>query len=61
MTRDEVAQAAGSDVGELARAGDRGAAVAAMARGAGEVVNRLHAEGRLDGVLGLGGPEVPRW
>ncbi len=55
VTREEVAEAAGSDVGELARAGDRGAAVAAMARGAGEVLRRLHAEGRLDGVLGLGG------
>ena len=55
VTRDEVAQAAGADIGELARAGDRGAAVAAMARGAGEVVKRLHGEGRLDGVLGLGG------
>ena len=55
VTREEVARAAGADAGELARAGDRGAAVAAMARGAGEVVKRLHAEGRLDGVLGLGG------
>lgn len=55
VTREEVARAAGADVGELARAGDRGAAVATMARGAGEVVKRLYAEGRLDGVMGLGG------
>src|SRR5215204_4011436 len=55
VTRDEVARAAGADIGELARAGGRGAAGAAMAGGAGEVVKRLHAEGRLDGVLGLGG------
>jgi uncharacterized protein (UPF0261 family) len=55
VTRDEVARAAGADIGELARAGDRGAAVTAIARGAGEVVKRLHAQGRLDGVLGLGG------
>ena len=55
VTREEVARAGGADAGELARAGDRGAAVGAMARGAGEVVRRLHAEGRLDGVLGLGG------
>jgi uncharacterized protein (UPF0261 family) len=55
VTREEVARAAGADIGELARAGDRGAAVAAMAGGAGEIVKRLHAEGRLDGVLGLGG------
>jgi len=55
VTKDEVAQAVGADAGDLAEAGDRGLAVAAMARGAGEVVKRLHAEGRLDGVLGLGG------
>jgi uncharacterized protein (UPF0261 family) len=55
MTRDEVAAAAGVDAGELARAGDRGAAVEAMARGAAEVVERLHAEGRLDAIGGLGG------
>lgn len=55
VTREEVARAAGTDIEGLARAGDRGVAVAAMARGAGEVVKRLHAEGRLDGVVGLGG------
>jgi uncharacterized protein (UPF0261 family) len=55
VTREEVARAAGADVNELAAAGDRGAAVAVMARGAAEIVQRLHAEGRLDGVLGLGG------
>jgi uncharacterized protein (UPF0261 family) len=43
--------------GEVARAvyGDRGAAVEAMARGAEAVVRRLHDEGRLDGILALGG------
>ncbi len=43
--------------GEVARTeyGDRGAAVEAMARGAEEVVRRLHEEGRLDGILALGG------
>src|SRR5436190_19798164 len=40
---------------ELAAAGDRGAAVAAMGEGAAEVVERLHREGRLDGILALGG------
>ncbi len=55
VSGEEVARAGGADAAELAQAGDRGAAVAAMARGAGEVVKRLHAEGRLDGVLGLGG------
>ncbi len=55
MTREEVAAAAGADVGALAAAGDRGAAVETMARGAAEVVQRLHAEGRLDAIGGLGG------
>jgi uncharacterized protein (UPF0261 family) len=55
VTREEVAAAAGADVKAHAEAGDRGAAVEAMARGAAEVVKRLHAEGRLDAVGGLGG------
>ena len=53
--REEVAAAAGADVTELAAAGDRGAAIETMARGAAEIVQRLHAEGRLDGIAGLGG------
>jgi uncharacterized protein (UPF0261 family) len=53
--RDEVARAGGADVAALAAAGDRGAAVAAMCRGAEALVGRLHAEGRLDGILALGG------
>ena len=55
VTRQEVAQAAGADVAALAAAGDRGAAVETMARGAAEVVKRLHAEGKLDAIGGLGG------
>ena len=55
VTREEVARAAGTDVVALAAAGDRGAAIETMSRGAAEVVARLHAEDRLDGILGLGG------
>ena len=55
ITREEVAVAAGADVQALAAAADRGVAVTAMAEGAAAVVTRLHAEGRLDGILGLGG------
>jgi uncharacterized protein (UPF0261 family) len=55
VTRQEVAVAAGADVAALAAAGDRGAAVETMARGAAEVLLRLHAEGRLDAVGALGG------
>lgn len=55
VTRDEVAKAAGADLGRLVEAGDRGAAVETMSRGAAEIVARLHREGRLDGVVGMGG------
>jgi uncharacterized protein (UPF0261 family) len=37
------------------RWGDRGAAVEALGRAAAQIVQRLHAEGRLDGVLAVGG------
>ena len=55
MARDEVAKAAGARIEELASAGDRGAAVEVMARGAPVVVRRLFDEGRFDGILALGG------
>ena len=55
IAREEVATAAGSDLAALAAAGDRGAAMEAMGRGAAEIVKRLYSEGRLDGVLAVGG------
>jgi uncharacterized protein (UPF0261 family) len=55
VTREEVARAADADVHALAAADDRGAAVETMSRGAAEIVTRLHGEGRLDGILALGG------
>jgi uncharacterized protein (UPF0261 family) len=55
ISRQEVAEAAGANAQELAESGDRGAAVEAMARGAAEIVKELHAQGRLDAVLALGG------
>src|SRR5438132_1258384 len=55
VTREEVAKAVNADVAQLAAAGDRGAAVTAMAAGAEQVVKRLHEEGRLAGILALGG------
>jgi uncharacterized protein (UPF0261 family) len=51
IARDEVAP----NVAALASAADRGAAVTAMAAGAEAVVQRLHGEGKLDGILALGG------
>ncbi len=55
VSRFEVAAAGGADVARLADAGDRGAAVDTMARGAAALVTRLHGEGRLDAIVGLGG------
>jgi len=55
VSQDEVAAAAGAEIAALREAGDRGAAVDAMGRGAAEVVRRLHEEGRLDGILTVGG------
>jgi uncharacterized protein (UPF0261 family) len=55
VDRADVAAAAGADVAELAARGDRGAAVEAMSAGAEAVVVRLYDEGRIDGVLALGG------
>lgn len=55
ITRSAVAEAAGADADALATAADRGAAIDAMAAGAASVMARLHAEGRIDGVAGLGG------
>lgn len=52
---EEVARAAGADLAELRAAGDRGRAVEAMARGAAALAARLHAEGRIHGILSLGG------
>jgi uncharacterized protein (UPF0261 family) len=50
-----VAGAAGTSLDALREAGDRGAAMTAMGEGAAAVATRLHEEGVLDGVLGLGG------
>ncbi|MEV7617942.1 Tm-1-like ATP-binding domain-containing protein [Streptomyces sp. NPDC089799] len=55
VPREDVARAAGTELRELRATGDRGSAVTAMARGAEEVVLRLHAEGRLQAVLAIGG------
>ena len=51
----EVARAAGSDLEDLRAEHDRGRAMATMAQGAAEIARRLHAEGRIDGVIGMGG------
>jgi len=57
ITRSEVAAAAGHTLLKIRAAGSRGAAVEVMAHGVREVVLRLWHQGRLDGVLCLGGAE----
>lgn len=51
----EVARAAGTTLEALRARGDRGSAVDAMQSGLRKLVAALHADGRFDGVLGLGG------
>jgi uncharacterized protein (UPF0261 family) len=55
VSRAEVARAAGADIAALAAAADRGAAITTMAEGLVAVVLELHARGRLDGILAVGG------
>ena len=55
ITRELVASAAGRDLTELVAKHDRGEAMAAMALGASKVVRQLYDEGRIDGILGMGG------
>lgn len=55
ISRREIAAAGGADLDGLAAAKDRGTALAAMSAGAAAAMMRLYGEGRLDGILGLGG------
>ncbi|MFJ6479234.1 MULTISPECIES: Tm-1-like ATP-binding domain-containing protein [unclassified Streptomyces] len=55
VPREAVARAAGTQLSDLRTAADRGAAVTTMAKGAEATLLRLHAEGRLHGVLAIGG------
>jgi uncharacterized protein (UPF0261 family) len=55
VSREEVARAGGADLKQLVAQKDRGAAVAAMSRGATVLLPKLYAEGKLHGVIALGG------
>ena len=46
---------AGTSAEAVQRAGDRGKAVEAAARGVAKLITELHAAGKVDGVLSLGG------
>jgi uncharacterized protein (UPF0261 family) len=51
----EVAATGGRPLASLREEGDRGTAVDIMTQGSAKVVKKLYDEGRIDGVLGMGG------
>jgi uncharacterized protein (UPF0261 family) len=55
VTREAVFEAAGTTWAAVEAANDRGHAVTTAARGVAALISRLHAEGAVDGVIGLGG------
>lgn len=55
ITSAEVAAAGGSSLEALRAAEDRGQAMAVMATGSAAIVRSLHAEGRIDALLAIGG------
>jgi uncharacterized protein (UPF0261 family) len=55
VTREQVAAAAGTTVQALAALGDRGKALGFMLEGASSLVRQLQREGKLDGLIGIGG------
>jgi uncharacterized protein (UPF0261 family) len=55
IPREDVFAAAGTSLAAVQQAADRGRAIEAAARGVTRLVSELHAQGRVDGVLGLGG------
>ncbi|MEP6668027.1 MAG: Tm-1-like ATP-binding domain-containing protein [Chthoniobacter sp.] len=55
ITREEVATLAGVDLAALIARHDRGEAVTAMSLAAPIILSKLQAEGRIDGVISLGG------
>ncbi|MCB0084232.1 MAG: Tm-1-like ATP-binding domain-containing protein, partial [Caldilineaceae bacterium] len=52
---DQVAAAGGGDLAALREAHDRGDAMRVMSAGAPVIVSRLFAEGKFDGIIGMGG------
>ena len=55
ITREQVAEAAGIDLAALMAKKDRGECVVAMTKAAPACVAKLAAEGRIDGIISLGG------
>jgi uncharacterized protein (UPF0261 family) len=55
ITREQVAQAAGVSIEEVASSKEEGEAIQPMSEGAVKIVQELHRSGKLDGILALGG------
>jgi len=55
ISSEEVARAGGTTLAVLRERKDRGEAMKVMAAGAAAVAARLHQEGKIDGILGMGG------
>jgi uncharacterized protein (UPF0261 family) len=55
ISREQVTEAGGGDLAYLATGEHKDEAMATMARGLAVIVERLDDEGRLDGILGMGG------
>ncbi len=55
VAHEELAKAGGKSIAELLEKKDRGEAMEVMSKGAAAVVSRLYREGKLDGIIGMGG------
>lgn len=55
ISSEAVFKASGTSLAELRRLNDRGQAVTRAADGAAKLAIRLHQEGKIDGIMGLGG------
>ena len=55
ITNEEVAKAAGSRIEEIQNLGSEGEAMACMVRGVSAILNDLHSEGKMDGIIAFGG------
>jgi uncharacterized protein (UPF0261 family) len=55
ISKQEVAEAAGSSIDTAVASGDENTAMQIMAAGASTLTRRLHAEGRIDGMIAMGG------
>lgn len=57
ISREEVARSVGISTEELIRRKDKGKAIQAMAEGSKKLVQQLYKEGKIEGIIGLGGAQ----